>query len=87
VDATGHVFKLFVGHGHGFIRASFGADVFFHRSDVQAGQSINDFGIGDAVAFELLLDRVSGPRALRVRRCTPELLTVPGSESSNRRSR
>lgn len=69
VEATGHVLELFVGHGYGIIRASFGDHVFFHRSDVRAGQSINDFGIGDAVAFELLADRVSGPRALCVRRC------------------
>jgi cold shock CspA family protein len=68
LDTTGHILKLFIGQGHGFIRAAVGHDVYFHRSDVQAGASINDFAIGDAVAFELFSDNVSGPRALRVRR-------------------
>ena len=68
LDATGHVLKLFVGQGYGFIRAARGDDVYFHRSDVENGHSINDFGVGDAVAFELLADQISGPRALRVRR-------------------
>ena len=68
LSATGHVLKLFVGQGYGFIRAE-RHDVYFHRSDVLAGQSINDLGVGDTVAFELLPDHVSGPRALRVRRC------------------
>jgi cold shock CspA family protein len=63
------VLKLFVGQGYGFIRTAFHDEVYFHRSDVQAGSSINDLGVGDTVAFELLIDRVSGPRALRVRRC------------------
>jgi cold shock CspA family protein len=69
IDATGHVLKLFVGQGYGFIRAERHDDVYFHRSDVLAGHSINDLDVGDAVAFELLSDHVSGPRALRVRRC------------------
>lgn len=67
--ATGHVLKLFVGQGYGFIRTALDNDVYFHRSDVQAGSSINDLGIGDAVVFELLADHISGARALRVRRC------------------
>jgi cold shock CspA family protein len=62
---------LFVGQAHGFIRLASGREVFFHRSDVQDGTSFNAFAVGDCVAFELLEDRVSGPRALRVerRRC------------------
>jgi cold shock CspA family protein len=66
---TGHVLKLFVGQGYGFIRAERHDAVYFHRSDVLAGLSINDLEVGDAVAFELLPDHVSGPRAWRVRRC------------------
>ena len=69
LHATGHVLKLFVGQGYGFIRAARHDEVYFHRSDVLAGHSINDLDVGDAVAFELLPDLVSGPRALRVRRC------------------
>ena len=67
--ATGHVLKLFVGQGYGFIRTERHDDVYFHRTDVLAGHSINDLDVGNAVAFELLADHVSGPRALRVRRC------------------
>jgi cold shock CspA family protein len=70
LETTGHILKLFVGQGYGFIRTAQGdREVYFHRSDVQVGNSINEFLIGDAVGFELLADHVSGPRALRVRRC------------------
>jgi cold shock CspA family protein len=69
LHTTGHVLKLFVGQGYGFIRAERHGDVYFHRSDVLPGHSINDLDVGDTVAFELLPDHVSGPRALRVRRC------------------
>jgi cold shock CspA family protein len=69
VYATGHVLKLFVGQAYGFIRTERHDDVYFHRSEVLAGHSINDLEVGDAVAFELIADHVSGPRALRVRRC------------------
>jgi cold shock CspA family protein len=66
--ATGRIAKLLVGQGHGFIKLADGREVFFHRSDVRAGLSINELSIGDPVAFELLEDAVSGDRALRVRR-------------------
>ena len=62
----GWIVRLFVGQGHGFIRLISGGDVYFHRSDVQQGMSINDLATGDEVLFELLDDAVSGPRALRV---------------------
>lgn len=68
VPETGRISRLLVGQGHGFIRLDNGQEVFFHRSDVQTGLSINDFAIGDAVVFELLNDVVSGARALRLRR-------------------
>ena len=71
VPETGHVVKLLVGQGCGFIRLANGADVFFHRSDVHDSGSINDFSIGDAVSFELLDDTVSGARAQQVRRVGP----------------
>ena len=68
IPATGRISKLFVGQGHGFIRLENDAEVFFHRSDVDDGTSINDLAIGDLVTFERLDDVVSGARALSVRR-------------------
>ena len=64
----GRIGKLFVGQGHGLIRLADHREVFFHRADVIKGESINDLAVGDAVAFELLDDLVSGPRALHVAR-------------------
>ena len=66
--ANGRIVKLFVGQGHGFIRVSNGREVYFHRSDVLEGSSINGLAVGDAVTFELLEDTISGARALRVKR-------------------
>jgi cold shock CspA family protein len=62
---------LFIGQGHGFIRLTNARDVFFHRSDLRAGTSFNEFAVGDAVTFEVFEDDVSGPRALRVERRRP----------------
>ncbi len=42
-------------------------EVFFHRTDTTWG-TFNTLVVGDVVAFELIEDRVSGPRATRVRR-------------------
>jgi cold shock CspA family protein len=67
VPSKGHVSKLFVGQGYGFIRLTDGRDVFFHRRDVLQGTSFNALAVGDAVAFELLEDNVSGARAVRVK--------------------
>ena len=64
--ATGRIRSLLVGQGHGQIRLRNGLAIFFHRADLQEGIAFNDLQVGDAVAFELLDDRVSGPRALRV---------------------
>ena len=58
--------KLLVGRGHGFIRLADERDVFFHRSDVREGSSINDFVVGDSVTFELVEDTISGARASQV---------------------
>jgi cold shock CspA family protein len=67
VPARGEVARLLVGQGHGYIRLADGRDVFFHRGDLRDGASFNDFSVGDAVAFGLLEDRISGPRATDVR--------------------
>ena len=68
VSSSGRIVRLFIGQSHGFIRARDGREIFFHRGDVQDGTSFNDFEVGDAVAFELLEDAVSGARAVRVKR-------------------
>ncbi len=65
--ATGRIVKLLVGQGHGFIRLPNEREIYFHRSDLPEGIKFNGFHVGDTVQFELLEDRVSGPRALRVR--------------------
>ena len=65
--STGRIVKLLIGQSHGFIRLADGREIYFHRSDLKEGTSFNDFAIGDAVAFELLEDAVSGARALRVK--------------------
>ena len=67
VPSKGHITRLLVGQGYGFIRLTDGRDIFFHRRDVLQGASFNAFAVGDAVAFELLEDDVSGARAVRVR--------------------
>ena len=76
IPETGRIVKLFVGQGHGFIRLQNGREVYFHRADVQEGNSFNDFIVGDSVVFERLDDTVSGARALRVRRDAPVTATV-----------
>ncbi len=67
-SATGRIARLLVGQGYGFIRLRSGRDVFFHRADLLEGNRFNDLRTGDIVTFELLDDRVSGARALRVTR-------------------
>jgi len=69
--SSGRIVTLFIGQGHGFIRLASDREIFFHRSDVCEGTSFNDFAVGDAVSFELLEDRLSGARALRVERRRP----------------
>jgi cold shock CspA family protein len=63
---TGRVTQLSHGRLCGLIRASDGKSVFFHGRDLEGAQ-YNDVEIGGAVSFELIDDRVSGPRAARVR--------------------
>lgn len=62
----GKIVKIHAGQSHGFIRSADNRDVFFHRADTTWG-TFNNLSIGDVVAFELIEDRVSGPRATRVR--------------------
>ena len=66
VRSVGRIDKLFIGQSHGLIRLADMRQVFFHRSDVRDGTSFNALSAGDSVQFELLEDRVSGPRAVRV---------------------
>jgi cold shock CspA family protein len=66
VPGAGRVARLNIGQGCGYIRATDGREVFFHRADLLGGASINDLEIGDRVVFELLEDSVSGARALSV---------------------
>jgi len=69
---TGRVTQLSHGRLCGLIRASDGLSVFFHGRDLEGAQ-YNDVEIGGTVSFELIDDRVSGPRAARVRvTCAPK---------------
>jgi cold shock CspA family protein len=64
--ARGRVSRIHSGQSHGFIRDSDRREVFFHRNDTTVG-TFNKLIVGDKVAFELIEDRVSGPRATGVR--------------------
>ena len=63
---SGRVIRIHAGQSHGFIRDADSREVFFHRSDTTFG-TFNKLIVGDKVAFELIEDRVSGPRATGVR--------------------
>ena len=63
---SGKVIRIHAGQSHGFIRDADSREVFFHRSDTTFG-TFNKLLVGDKVAFELIEDRVSGPRATAVR--------------------
>jgi cold shock CspA family protein len=65
---NGHIVKLYIGQGYGFIRPADEREIYFHRGDLEEGTSINDCHIGDLVSFERVDDLVSGPRARCVRR-------------------
>ena len=68
VHASGHVGRLLIGQGYGFIRLADGREVYFHRADMGEDGSFNSLRVGDSVTFELFDDRVSGARALCVMR-------------------
>jgi cold shock CspA family protein len=63
---SGRIIRIHAGQSHGFIRDVESREVFFHRSDTTFG-TFNKLIVGDKVAFELIEDRVSGPRATGVR--------------------
>ena len=67
--ARGQIVRIHSGQSHGFIRDEDSREVFFHRTDTAWG-TFNQLLVGDTVAFELIEDRCSGPRATRVRRGT-----------------
>ena len=60
---TGRIARMLYGQSHGFIRADDGREVFFHRKDAAA---FNSLAVKDRVAFELIEDPIAGPRAVRV---------------------
>ena len=64
--ASGRIVRIHSGQSHGFIRDAESREVFFHRNDTMVG-TFNKLIVGDQVAFELIEDRVSGPRATGVR--------------------
>lgn len=68
VSDCGHIVRLYTGQCHGTIRTAGGREVWFHRSDMGERAAFNKFAVGDSVMFDLVEDRISGARALRVRR-------------------
>ena len=68
VLTSGQIARLLIGQAYGFIRLADGREVYFHRADMGEGRSFNSLRVGDSVTFELFDDRVSGARALQVRR-------------------
>ena len=63
---TGRIASIQIGQGHGYIRLPDERAVYFHRADLGTGTALYDLKVGDRVVFELLEDKVSGARALRV---------------------
>ena len=66
--SAGRISRIRVGQSDGFIRLRDDREIYFHRGDLEQRSAFNDLQVGDAVTFELLEDRVSGARALRVAR-------------------
>jgi cold shock CspA family protein len=66
VPTTGRITRIRVGQSDGFIRLRDDREIYFHRGDLQERASFNDLEVGDTVSFELLEDRVSGARAVKV---------------------
>ena len=78
---TGRITELSPGRLCGTIRASNAQQVFFHGRDLE-GAKYNDMKVGGLVSFELIDDRISGPRAARVR---VEERATSGSRPGSRR--
>ena len=68
---TGRISRLTSGQGQGYIRDKDGRSVFFDRRDL-VDVKFNDLVVGDAVAFELIEDKYSGPRGMQVRMVNPK---------------
>ena len=66
--ARGAIVRLLVGQMYGFIALKNGREVFFHRADLKDPTTFNVLQVGDVVRFELIDDRISGARAIRVAR-------------------
>lgn len=64
---AGQIVRMLYGQSYGLIRIADRRMVFFHRKDAKAGL-FNNLDIGDRVAFELIEDPLTGPRAVRVTR-------------------
>ena len=62
----GEVVSIQYGQSYGFIRANHSRHIFFHRNDV-AHKQFNVLACGDRVEFELIEDKLAGPRAIGVR--------------------
>ena len=67
---TGRIVRIVTGQNHGFIKDSHDREVFFHRSDFTDEVTFYRLVEGDEVTFELIEDRLSGPRAIHVRKTT-----------------
>jgi cold shock CspA family protein len=67
---AGRIVSIQFGRGDGSIRLADRRDVYFHRADLEDGTGFNALKVGDAVTFELLDDRISGARAVRVTKRT-----------------
>ena len=65
--STGKVAAITRGRADGFIRDQNGDRLYFNRRDV-LDEAFNSLEVGDAVAFEIIEDKVSGHRATRVAR-------------------
>jgi cold shock CspA family protein len=63
---SGVIARIAVGQGHGFIRLKDRREVFFHRSDLKEDTPFNSLQSGEPVTFELIVDAISGPRAVGV---------------------
>jgi cold shock CspA family protein len=63
---TGRITRIIRAGSCGFIRASSGQEVFFHKSDLQ-GTKYDELEAKVNVRFDLVPDPISGPRAVRVR--------------------
>jgi cold shock CspA family protein len=64
---TGRIVRILHGQSHGFIRAEEHRQLFFHRSDVRVAL-FNALAVRDRVAFEVIEDKLAGPRAVKVKR-------------------